>query len=163
MVMKQQSGFTLIEIMVVIALIAFLALSVSPIGGSWVRSANVQKTEGNLMEAIGRAKAGALRNPTGLVGGLPVTAICLSDTLVVLQSADSNPPNCTGLVGNQLWRIPIDTGVKITASSTSTEAISCACFNNKGLLSTNETCSSCATTTTFHLSSGSKNATVSIH
>lgn len=161
--MKQHSGFTLIEIMIVIALIAFLALTVSPIGGSWVRSADVQKTEGNLTEAIGRAKAGALRNPSGVVGELPVTAICISDNLVVLQSTDNNPPNCTGLVGRQLWRTTLDAGVQITASSTSTEAISCACFNNKGLLSSSDTCSSCASNTTFYLSAGSKNATVSIH
>lgn len=161
--MKQQLGFTLIEIMIVIGLIAFLALTVSPIGGSWIRSADVQKTEGNLMEAIGRAKAAALRNPSGVVGDMPVTAICIGDTLVVLQSTDNDPPNCAGLVGRQLWRTTLDTGVNITAGNDSTTPVSCACFNNKGLLSSTNTCSSCASNTTFHLSAGNKYATVSIH
>lgn len=161
--MKHQKGFTLIEIMIVIAMIALLALATMPMGGSWLRSADLQRTEGQLLEAIGRAKAGALRNPSGTIGDDPVMAICLDSTLLqVLQGSGGSPPDCSGTIGAQIWKADLDPGVTITEVGTNGATITCACFNNKGLLTTNS-CTSCTSSTTFTLTAGGKHATVSIH
>lgn len=147
--MSRQQGFTLIELMITIALLAFIVLIAAPLGGGWVRSADLIEVEGDMTQAFGRARAQALRNLPGAVGADPATAVCLSDThqLTVLQGTDTDLPSCGTNTGTVLWQTQLDTDVTVEFAGND---FSCACYNNQGYLTTQE-CAGCATEPKFKL------------
>lgn len=159
--MKRQLGFTLVELMIVIAVLAFLILATVPLTGAWVQSADVTEVHGDFTEAVGRAKAAAMRNSPAITGNNPVTAICISNTKVlsVLENNGANTPNCTANTGKKLWSTQLDTDVNFTSAGA---AVSCMCFDNKGLLTT-QACAGCLSVTNFTVASGSENDTVYIY
>lgn len=134
-----------------IGLIALLALAASPLSGMWISDANAQKVEGDLVQAIGRAKAIALRNPTGTINRDPVAAVCLNAdrSLTVLQSTANTPPDCAANKGEQIWSTRLGEDVTVTTLNPAGN-LSCLCFDNKAAL-TQEKCLACSTTTTFTL------------
>lgn len=131
----RNSGFTLIEVLIVIAIFAMIILVGAPLTGAWVTDANRLETEGQLTQAMGRAKAAALRNYMAATGDTPVTAICLADDniLTVLEGAPGTPsptsPDCNSATGTQLWRAKLHPKIVVQLNS---EAFSCVYFNNKG-------------------------------
>ena len=58
---NNSKGFSLIELMVVVAIIGLLAVVASPYTGTWITSSQVQTAKGNLVQAHARAKAAGLR------------------------------------------------------------------------------------------------------
>lgn len=168
--MKQQ-GFSLIELMITVALIALLALMGTSLSGGWVKSADRLEAEGDLTQALGRAQAAALRNAMGASGNTAVAAVCLSNTnvLTVLEgippvttstpAVAAIPPNCATPTGKQLWQTQVDTDVVITHNTT---AFTCGCFNNTGLFTTTG-CTGCITTPTFELTTGGSNEVVALY
>lgn len=157
----KQYGFTLVELLIVVAILAFLTLAAAPLSGAWVQDADLLKVEGEFTQAIGRAKASALRNQRAALASEPVTAICVSNTkvLTVLEGTQATAPNCGTPAGTQLWTAQLDSDVSVTSSG---NAVSCMCFDNRGLLTTSS-CAGCLTQSTFTLSAGSKNETVYIY
>lgn len=151
-------GYTLIEVLIVIAILAFVVLLAAPLSGTWVSDANIQETQGQLQEAVGKAKSIALRNQMMALGGAPVAAICISNAmaLTVRKGTAGVPPSCVApLAGEQVWQTQISTKVSIKQSST---VVSCICFDNKGLVTTNDTCSTCANSTALDLIIGNQPA-----
>lgn len=149
--MKKQ-GFTLIEVLIVIAIFALIVLVAAPLSGSWVRDANLLETEGQLTQAVGRAKAAALRNKVAATGDNPVSAVCLSNNNVLTVregTAAGIAPHCTTPAGDQLWQTQVNTNVTVKANGA---ALSCMCFTNKGLLTAQGNCAGCSTSTSFNLS-----------
>jgi prepilin-type N-terminal cleavage/methylation domain-containing protein len=147
------NGFTLIEVLIVIAIFALIILVAAPLSGYWVRDANRLEVEGQLTQAIGRAKAAALRNYMAATGENPVTAICLSATnlLTVREGTAGVAPDCDPAAGTQLWQAQLSEHVAVQAGGA---ALSCLCFTNKGLLTGTSTCNTCSTTTSFTLTAG---------
>lgn len=143
-------GFSLIEIMIVIAVIALVVLVAAPLTGNWVSDAKRIEAEAQLTQAVGRAKAAALRNHMAATGESPVTAICLSDSnlLTVLEGTAGAAPSCASAGGTKLWQAQLHKGISVKVDSND---FSCVCFNNKGLLTTSGSCSACATTSNLSL------------
>lgn len=144
-------GFTLIEVMIVIALIAFIAVIGAPLGGGWVRQADLLEVEGDLTQAFGQARAAAMRNLPGVTGADPVAVVCVSNTGALevrvgqRDFAVATPvltlPSCTALSGEVIWQTQLDTDVALTYNGT---AFSCACFSSQGLLTTTASqCTAC--------------------
>lgn len=157
-------GFTLIEVLIVIAIFALIILVAAPLTGFWVRDANLLEAEAQMTQAVGRAKAAALRNYMAAKGDDPVTVICLSDTnlLTVREGTAGVPPSCgTTPAGTQLWRAQLSTNVTVQANSAD---FSCVCFTNKALLTNGgATCSACSTSTQFSLSAGGEPTTLVLY
>ncbi len=159
---QHQKGMTLIELIIVIALLAILAAAAAPFTTKWVESARITETHGILEQAVGQARAAALRNPTALSGDTPASKICNDSTGVhiVLPIASNSVLDCASPPA-QPWlnKLPLNTTIKQGANDWS-----CACFNNRGLL-TNSTasCTGCATSLALTIIAGSENDTKTFH
>jgi len=111
-----QSGFTLIELMITIAIIALLAVVAAPYTSSWIHEANVNEAKSTLHRAHGQAKAIALRNPNGVMEGNQVAASVKLDNGVLLACrGEPDQLTCaagdaTGIVG---WQGNWPAGVSI--------------------------------------------------
>lgn len=146
-------GFTLIEVLIVIAIVALIVLVAVPLSGSWIRDANMLDAEGQLTQAVGRAKAAALRNKMAATGSNPVSAICLTagNLLTVREGTAANvAPSCAATpAGDQLWQTQINEHVSVKRDATN--ALTCLCFDSKGIVTTAGSCNSCATNASFLL------------
>ncbi|HRH78333.1 MAG TPA: prepilin-type N-terminal cleavage/methylation domain-containing protein, partial [Cellvibrionaceae bacterium] len=150
--MKAAAGFTLVEILIAVALIATLAFAVVPLGTSWTTSAESVNTKGVLSQAISRAKSTALRNGNKISETNAVTAVCLSSGKVEVREASGTvtSAHCASNGGSATWSNKIGTTLTIKNNN---QALSCMCFSSKGLLvTTPSNCTSCATSSTFEFS-----------
>lgn len=158
--MKKQYGFTLVEIMVVLGILALLVFAASPLTGAWVNDAHLAQTEGSLKQAIGRAKAIALRNEQGITSDNAAAALCITEAdgervLSVLEGVDNDSPSCTGPTGSVSWSTQLSQRIDINTENDS--PASCVCFDNKALITASGDCSACTESTTFLLIGGSRN------
>ncbi|RYZ95266.1 MAG: type II secretion system protein, partial [Moraxellaceae bacterium] len=76
--MNRKLGFSLIELLVVLAVVAFLAFVTVPLATGWIRNAQLEKDFAGLQRALGTAKALAMRNSTGAASSEPVAVLCRS-------------------------------------------------------------------------------------
>lgn len=159
----KKSGFTLIEVMIVVSIIALIVLVAAPLSGHWVTDANRLEAEGQLNQAVGRAKASALRNYMGATEKSAVTAICLSsdNVITVLEGTPGTPPVspvCSSNTGTQLWRGKLHANIKVKAD---TADFSCMCFDNRAMPT--DSCATCSTSTQFSLTAGGESVPVVVH
>jgi prepilin-type N-terminal cleavage/methylation domain-containing protein len=97
MAMQRVRGFTLIEILVVLAMVAFLAFMTVPMATGWIRNAQLERDFAGIQQALGTAKALAMRNSSaaGAVDAagafVPAVALCRAkDTLIIYQRGVPN-------------------------------------------------------------------------
>ena len=62
---RRPTGFTLIELVITIAIIVMLLLVGMPFTSHWVDGTRQMRARSNLLEATGQARALAMRNPSG--------------------------------------------------------------------------------------------------
>lgn len=159
----KQRGMTLIELMIVVAILAVLIMAVAPFTGSWVDRARVTQSQGILEQAIGQARSAALRNPAAVSGNAPASMLCSTNNKVLLfvpvatdtslTCPDTTPPS-------QPWSNDIPTPVTLKHASVTW---SCSCFNNKGMLTREGSCTSCSNSLVLLITSGSENETITFH
>ncbi|MCV2348506.1 type II secretion system protein [Paucibacter sp. Y2R2-4] len=83
MVIQGQSGLSLIEMMVSIAIMMLLALAVAPFASSWGSQAAVRQTQHMLQQAMSQLKASALRNPSGVSASAAAVLVSVPGQLCV--------------------------------------------------------------------------------
>lgn len=156
--LSRQRGFTLIEVLITVALVGIIAVVASPLTGSIMSGSRISEAEGVLNQAVGKAKAIALRNHMGAMSDAPVAAVCISNTnqLTVEQGDSGTSPSCSTGDGSIVWTAQMNSDVAIkTSESGAPSVVSCMCFSNKALL-TSSSCSGCISNTNFQLSIGSQ-------
>jgi prepilin-type N-terminal cleavage/methylation domain-containing protein len=85
---KASHGFTLVELMVTIAIVGILLVMAGPLATDWIKSAQTHAAKTQLYEAFDVAKALALRNPNNVVlpgaaAGMSVTTDGTTTTVLV--------------------------------------------------------------------------------
>lgn len=128
---SKTNGFTLIEMMITIGLVAFLMTLGVPLARQWVQSAHQRDAAGMLAEALGRAKALALRNPQAITDQTaPAAAVCLIAGKLSVVSADATKKLACG-AGIQWTRpLPSETSVVLT---TTNSPFQCVAYNERGV------------------------------
>ncbi|WP_284321888.1 type IV pilin protein [Dyella acidisoli] len=126
----KMQGFTLIEVMVVIGLVAFLLTLGIPLAREWVLSAHQREAKGALDEALGRAKALALRNPQGLTDQtLPAAAVCLTAGKLVVVPATAQKITCD-TKAEWAQSLPSDATIVLTKTNI---PFQCVAYNERGV------------------------------
>ena len=157
-------GYTLTELIIVLAITSILLGATIPLGSFWINNSRITFVSGELSHALGKAIGGALRNEGGSTADEPAAAVCISsdNVLTVLEATATETPSCSTPEGNEVWRTQLSDRVEITSQS---NAVSCVCFTSRALLTTNSQCGVClaATESSVDLSIGDKNETLFIH
>ncbi|TBU95897.1 pilus assembly FimT family protein [Phytopseudomonas dryadis] len=119
-------GFTLIELMITLAVLALLMFVGLPLTNAWVNGAQQQTAASLLREGIGRAKAQALRNPRNVQDiSQPAALLCRSGQVLKIPDGDA----CTDTAS---WtaQLPAEPAVKLGSDSSD---LVCVAFNSRGL------------------------------
>ncbi|NKF21178.1 pilus assembly FimT family protein [Solimonas marina] len=158
----QDRGFSLIEMMVVIAIISMLTMLGVPLTSNWVASAQLRETQAALAQGIARAKAISLRNPGAVGDDVAAAILCRSnDQLRLITAADADGATCSDTTQ---WSAALSTQTTIEAGG---GAFSCVAFDNRGLTLNPSVAGSgsdhCLTSLDFTLSKASVDEQVSFH
>jgi type IV pilus assembly protein PilA len=150
---KQGSaGLTLIEMMVTLALFAFLVLLSLPLTHTWVESAHQRDAYGALVEGLGRAKAAALRNAQAATDQtLPVAVTCLISGKISVVVAGTNTVDCSQ-AGDWDAQLPFDASI-VQANGT---AFQCAAYNERGIALSTSVGNLACTTSLLNVNVGSQ-------
>lgn len=126
--MMRAKGFTLIELMITIAIFGILLAIGAPFTKAWSDSAKQREAAGVLKQGISRAKATALRNPEGARDDVAAAALCRSGQTLKLFKMATNV-DCSSSA-TPLWtaQLPASVGVKVSGAD-----VSCVAFNSRGL------------------------------
>ncbi len=133
--MARHTGFTLIELMVTIAIMTILMLLAIPLTMSWVNSAQVGETKSLLMQGFGHAKSVALRNPDAIkasdsdrVAGLKL----IDGATLLVCKGDPTLGACAEGGGNLVWQTDLTrgTGVNVTFNSSNSATVA---LDNTGM------------------------------
>lgn len=109
----QQSGFTLIELVIVLLIIGLLALMGTPLTSSWGANADVHSAIGQLDRAFAHARAAALRNEAGATGDDPAARILFNEQSHELRVCRLPTGDCEAV----LWRGGLPSGVEMNLSA----------------------------------------------
>ncbi|HEX8592781.1 MAG TPA: prepilin-type N-terminal cleavage/methylation domain-containing protein [Pseudomonas sp.] len=145
-------GFTLIEMMITIAIFGILLFIGVPLTKAWSDSANQRDAAGLLKQGISRAKATALRNPGAALDNAPAAVLCRSgQTLKLFSLANAQSINCAS-TSNILWTAQMPASTSALAAGAE---IACVAFSSSGLAVVG---GNACTTTSIDVIVGSENA-----
>lgn len=123
-------GFTLIEMMVTIGLVAFLMTLGVPLAREWVQSAHQREAAGLMTEALGRAKALALRNPQALTDQtLPAAAVCFTGGELMVVGGTAKGATCDAKAE---WTRPLPSDASVVLTLTNIP-FQCVAYNTRGV------------------------------
>ena len=151
--MVSQRGFSLIELLVSLALLAFFITLAVPVTNTWSNNTKLHEAESLLRQGVGRAKALAQRNELGITGSQTAAILCQDSTTAVLTLYQA--ATCTG---TPVWSAQLPTAVNITNGQTPFSCL--VAISNRGLpVASND----CNVTSKYTLSIGGKSETVTIN
>lgn len=128
--MRRNQGFTLVELMVTLAVFGILLFMGVPLTRAWVDSSYQREAAGQLQQGLSRARATALRNQGGVIDAGPAAVLCRSgQTLNLFSVAKGGAINCSASSG-ALWTSSLPGSPTLTASGST---VTCVAYNSRGL------------------------------
>lgn len=130
----REGGFSLIELMTTIAIMAFLALLGAPLTRDWVDGTKQMQARNALLEGVGYARALALRNPLHLADDAPIALLRVSRGRAHID--------LTGV--GTAWQTDLPSSVNlktagkadfgsVDAFASSSDVFTCVAFNSRGV------------------------------
>lgn len=159
-------GVTLIELLIVIALMGVLSVAGMSFTGRWVDSNRILEGNNLLSQAYSRTKAAALRNEFGMVGDEPAAALCFGNSTLTIYTAksDTEAASCTPASSKKLWSAPVSERLSVKINNSAGANFSCVCLGSYAqvLTSVSAGCSTCLNSKTIplYLQSGNENASL---
>lgn len=141
--MKAQSGFTLIELMVTLTIMVMIMMVALPLTQSWVNSSTVMETKALLQQAYGRTRGLALANQTGNTTGGAAAYMCVTNSKIYVQRANSDGSLGTCGATGFSWVGDIKASATITTSEPATFV--CMGMSNLGIPVSNGSSGACTT------------------
>lgn len=136
--MDKQQGFTLIETMIIVAIIGILAVMGSAFTVNWVRQAELNKATASLESAVNLARSTAIRNATGLTGNQTTGHICFSNNILSVHGGDTAGTE-SACDTTTLYNFQIADNISIKAHG-ETNNFACITFNSRGQVVTATSC-----------------------
>lgn len=143
---RKRAGFSLVELMITLAILAFLLLVGASLTVSWANGARVQEAKSKLQQAYGMAVAIAQRNSVGAALSGEAAAVKLSAQALMVCSGRAT--DCTTETASWKAELPGNTTVSIGGASAAAGAAQTLAFDNTGAAST---------ATTYSITCGNKN------
>ncbi len=138
----RQQGFTLVELLVTLAITSMVLLASAPYLSDWTYSRQIKDANSKLMSAYGLAKALALRNPEAAPAAAPAAGIKVvtgsSTRAIYVCKGDPASAACTTGGSNVLWSADFPAAISMTlggSSVTSGSAVTVA-IDNRGVPTT---------------------------
>lgn len=164
----RQAGVTLIEILIVLALMGVLSVAGMSFTGRWVDSNRILDGNNLFSQAYSRAKAAALRNEFGMINDEPASALCFTNHTLTIYTAKSatEPASCSAANSNQLWRATVSERLSVKINDNAGADFSCVCLGGHAQLTTSVSvgCNTClgSKTLPLYLKSGNENVSLSL-
>ena len=132
---RRARGFTLIELMIALAILAFLLLAAMPFTRDWVDGTRQMQARSVLLEGMAKARALGLRNPERRAPAQVVAMLDLGGSRLRLWR---------GVGGDQEWSGNLPAGVTLkavgkgdlassAAFATAGDAFACVALDNRGM------------------------------
>lgn len=133
---RSETGFTLIELMIGVAIMAMLLLLAMPFTRNWIDSNRQMQARSVLWEAIAQARAVALRNPSAVAdNAMLASSLRLNGTLLQVTAANSGMVLWSGNVSDSaVLKLAGTSDFADVASfnGSSNGAFICLAFNSRG-------------------------------
>jgi prepilin-type N-terminal cleavage/methylation domain-containing protein len=120
-------GFTLIELMITLVIIAMVALVAVPFTTTWIPESAINDARAQLHRAHSEAKALALRNPIGLGTGFPAAGLKRAGNVLLVCQGDPAGAGCADGGGDVVWEGAWPEHVRMNGDATIQIP-----FNNRG-------------------------------
>lgn len=134
--MRNQAGFTLIELIVVIVILGILAATALPRFSNLTNDARRGSVQGM---TGGVRSAAALARASWLVGGSSGTSITMDGVTVTVDSTTGYPANSAAGIGNAMQSLdgfdPVYTATLVTFTPTGFSGTTCRTEYNLGVVS----------------------------
>ena len=137
----RQRAFTLVELMVTLAIMSFALLASAPYLSDWTYSRQIKDAQSKLLSAYGLAKSLAVRNPDGAKDNSPAAGLKVETAYANLflyvckgdpANTDCNGTNTTGVL---VWKTNFPAAIALelgTAAGTATTTATTLAINNRG-------------------------------
>ena len=143
--MKKSSGYTLLELTLVMGIIIFLIVASIPHGVRAYHSLNISKTQHQLEYAIALSKSISQKNQYARNTQEAVSMVCLKEkTIFVTQPKKGTNAACN--LNQSIWSYEHKPFFDIATSPSgqSFKPMKCLCYGTTGLFSDDTACSQCA-------------------
>lgn len=141
-------GFSLIEMMVTMAVMAIMCVAAVPFSFTWADNANLSQAQASLQHGFSVTKALALENPTGQVLSNAAAILCFNSGQLTVYTGAA----CSG---TSVWQATLPSGVTVLFGSPTPNATpACIALTNTGA-PTSGSGATCTTVFTYSMSKGS--------
>lgn len=131
---RRLGGFSLVELLVVTAIVAVLVLVAMPFTRGWNDEASVAEGKSMFKRAVGKAQAVALRNPLGHDQSYPAAGVRLIRGVLIVCEGHPVSAGCSDGGSAMLWREALPSGVSIQVNDAAWTHLA---VNNRGRLINN--------------------------